>query len=96
MFVILQICDSVKEHHKFIVTIFSLIHKQETGMHLIKYSSSRHIKLLLLILIHLVGIWYEDKNLYKVVISTIQTPAHDLKVKITDIKRRDLILVHAS
>ena len=53
---------------------------------LYEYSCSRHIKLLLLILIHLVDIWYDDKYLYKVVISTIQTPAHDLKVKIKDLE----------
>ena len=51
---------------------------------LYKYSFSRHIKLLLLILIHLADTWYDDKYSYKVVISTIQTPAHDLKVKATD------------
>ena len=44
------------------------------------------IKLLLLILIHLVDIWYDDKYLYKVVISTIQTPANDLKVKVKDLE----------
>ena len=43
-------------------------------------------KLLLLILIHLVDIWYDDKYSYKVVISTIQTPAHDLKAKVTDLE----------
>ena len=56
-------------------------------MHFIKYSSSRHIKVLLLIVIHLVDIWYDDKYLYRVVISTVQTPAYDLEVKAEDIKK---------
>ena len=66
----------VKLYHKFIIAmIFPLISKPEASNRntLYKYSSNRHIKLLFLILIDLVDIWYDDKYLYKVVMSTIQT-----------------------
>ena len=34
----------------------------------------------------LVYIWYDDRDRSKILISTIPTPMHDLKIKVTDLE----------
>ena len=40
----------------------------------------------------LVYVWYDDRQWSKILLSTIPTPMHDLKVKVTDLELRTFML----